>query len=99
MKRFGTLIMFVALSSLAALGCGDSNDTGGSCSGTETCTDLPCSSGTGMYKYCTTASAGCAQITFKTSSGTAKSTCVCDVGCDTTAYATCTTAGPAKACM
>jgi len=100
MNRFGALIMFVALSSLAALGCGDSNETGsGSCSGTESCLDAPCGSGTGMYKICTNASAGCAQIVYKTPAGDAKASCVCSGACDTAAYTTCNTGGPAKACM
>jgi hypothetical protein len=101
MKRFGTMIMFLALSSLAAIGCGDSNDSSGdTCTGTETCINAPCSAtGTVMYKICTTAGTGCAKIVYKTSDGTAKATCTCGAGCDTTSYTTCNSGGMAKACM
>ena len=102
MKRFGTLFAFLALSSLAAIGCGDSNDGGNeaTCSGQETCIDAPCSAtGTAMYKVCTTAASGCAKIVYKSGDGTAKQTCTCGVGCDTAAYTTCNNGGMAKACM
>jgi len=104
MKRFGTLIMFVALSSLAAIGCADPNDDGGggggTCSGTESCIDAPCSAtGTVMYKVCTTAGSGCAKIVYKSADGSAKQTCTCGVGCDTAAYTTYNNGGMAKACM
>lgn len=101
MKRIGTLVMLLALSCLVGgSGCGDSGTGSATCSGTPVCEDAPCAgSATATYQICTVASTGCAEIIYKGADGTTKDTCTCGVGCDTTAYSTCTQAGPTKACM